>query len=328
MKFVDAIKEILTSAARPMTPQEIREVIKKEHPEFYGTRSHIANVEKGHYQSFDHALLAQIYIVVGESDKFICDKRVKPMKVSLQVKDAVKPSSIRYPILRNVPKIKSQTEYNEKIIDLLNCADQYHLAYYRSETFGGPSLYFHLRALDTRNDPCSTSHLEYVYATLASWGMHRMGPGGSKMQAFRKFQESILTLGPRIAEAQKFNYNELDEQKWSILKGIFFGTDVMASGTKLVGNSKVMHHMLPNVVPPIDRSYTLRFLQGNTNIKNDVASEWQLMRSIITEFFIPVASDAGFQEKAEQWMGRKDEFPWDTSIMKIVDNLIIGALKT
>lgn len=26
------------------------------------------------------------------------------------------------------------------------------------------------------------SFLEYIYATLASWGMHRMGPKGAKMK--------------------------------------------------------------------------------------------------------------------------------------------------
>ena len=33
----------------------------------------------------------------------------------------------------------------------------------------------------------------------------------------------------------------------------------MASGTSLVGNSKVMHHMLPNIVPPIEESIPLLY---------------------------------------------------------------------
>lgn len=101
----------------------------------------------------------------------------------------------------------------------------------------------------------------------------------------------------------------------------------MASGTSLVGNSKVMHHMVPNIVPPIDREYTLRYLRGNTNIKNDLYYEWQLMREIISEFFIPVASDKEFESKAKDWMARQNDYPWDTSILKIVDNLVIGSKK-
>ena len=48
----------------------------------------------------------------------------------------------------------------EKARDLLENADRYHDAYYRAETFGGPSLYFHQRALDTRQSPASLPHLE------------------------------------------------------------------------------------------------------------------------------------------------------------------------
>jgi hypothetical protein len=217
--------------------------------------------------------------------------------------------------------------YDDKVKNILINAEKYHQSYYKAETFRGPSLYFHQRALETRQAPVSISHLEYVYATLASWGMHRMGKGGSKMQSFLTFQRSTEILQDKIVEAQKFNFHEMNEVKWGLLKEIFQKINVMASGTSLVGNSKVMHHMLPNIIPPIDREYTLWFLRGNTTIKNDLDYEWQLMKGIISEFFIPVACDTGFQSKAEKWMARKEEYPWDTSILKVVDNLVIGSKK-
>ena len=82
----------------------------------------------------------------------------------------------------------------------------------------------------------------------------------------------------------------------------------MASDTSLVGNSKVMHHMLPNIVPPIDREYTLWFLRGHTNIKNDLFLEWQMMKEIIANFFIPVASNKELQQKVDSWMVQRDEY--------------------
>lgn len=152
-----------------------------------------------------------------------------------------------------------------------------------------------------------------------------MGRGGSKMQSFDVFRQSIEPLHKKIADAQQFDFREMNEQKWAPLEEIFYGINVMASGTTIVGNSKVMHHMLPNIVPPIDREYTLWFLRGNTNIRNDLAYEWQLMKAIISDFFIPVASDSGFKVMADRWMAKRDEYPWDTSYLKIVDNLIIGS---
>jgi hypothetical protein len=83
MTFSDVVREILASASQPMSPQEIRDVVKTKYPQYYGTQSHINNVEKGHYKDIDHALLAQIYTVVGTNDVFFCDKSQKPMKISL-----------------------------------------------------------------------------------------------------------------------------------------------------------------------------------------------------------------------------------------------------
>jgi hypothetical protein len=134
-------------------------------------------------------------------------------------------------------------------------------------------------------------------------------------------------LKDKIAKAQKLDLRKMDAGGWSLLQSIFQGIKVMVSGTSLVGNSKVMHHMLPNIVAPIDREYTLRYLRGTTNISNDLDTEWQIMREIISDFFIPIACDADFVFKASKWIASRDEYPWDTSILKVMDNLVIGSRK-
>lgn len=329
MKLSDAVIKTLSSTDVHMTPQEIRDQIKKKYSELYGTPAHIRNVEKGHYKNIDNALLAQIYTLVGTSITFSCDKTIKPMKVSLTKKPNLGRQRQRLTnksVIR-VPHARVEIQYENKVKDILSNAEKYHQAYYKANTFRGPSLYFHQRALKTRKKPCLLAHLEYVYATLASWGMHRMGKGGSKMQSFETFCQSIEPLENMLNEAQRFNLQRMREQNWTLLKKIFQNINVMASRTSLVGNSKVMHHILPNVVPPIDREYTLRYLHGNTTIKNDLDYEWELMKQIILNFFIPIVSDKKFRLKARNWMARKKEYPWNTSVLKIVDNLIIGSKK-
>ena len=81
MNFTETIKQILN--IKPMTPQEIREEIKTKYPQHYGTESHNRNFEKGHYQSIDHAVLAQIYSVVKTNDSFCIDKSTRPLTVSI-----------------------------------------------------------------------------------------------------------------------------------------------------------------------------------------------------------------------------------------------------
>ena len=83
MNFNEVVRKILNSNPEPMTPQEIRDFIKTSYPNFYGTPTHIRNVDFGHYKDIDHALLAQIYTLVGTNDSFSCDKSCKPMKISL-----------------------------------------------------------------------------------------------------------------------------------------------------------------------------------------------------------------------------------------------------
>jgi hypothetical protein len=155
--------------------------------------------------------------------------------------------------------------------------------------------------------------------------MHRMGRRGAKMHDFDVFNRSITALSDPIAQAASYDCQSLNEEEWAVLHRIFYGLEVMASDIHLVGNSKVMHHLMPHLIPPIDREYTLWYLRGNTSIKNNMEWEWAMFRGAIESFFLPILADARFRENAHYWLQRQAEFPWDTSEMKIVDNLIIGA---
>jgi hypothetical protein len=216
-------------------------------------------------------------------------------------------------------------DYGLKVLEIVAHAEQYHEAFYAAQTFHGPSLYFHRRALE--HDEDFTRRLERIYATLAAWGMHRMGKGGSKMLPFEDFQSSVMPLKDLISEATGIKVGEIGDGHWEKIKYLFCHIKVMKSGTSIVGNSKVMAHLLPNIVPPIDREHTLRLLIGNTNIVNNLDREWQLMREVISRFFIPVSVNPEFQVTAKKWIADQTSFPWDTSVPKIIDNLIIGARK-
>ena len=217
--------------------------------------------------------------------------------------------------------------YRDKVTEILTNAEKYHLAYYEADTFRGPSLYFHQRAIQTHQSGDFLVHVELVYATLASWGMHRMGRGGSKMVGFNVFRDSIERIKNNILKAQHYTVQHMSPSQWRVLEEMFRGIKVMATNTSLVGNSKVMHHMMPDIVPPIDREYTLRYLRGNTNIANDLNGEWSTMKEIISHFFIPIACDPELENRAKCWMRNQAQFPWDTSVMKIIDNLLIGRRK-
>jgi len=157
--------------------------------------------------------------------------------------------------------------------------------------------------------------------------MHRMGANGSKMQPFDHFRDSVGAVAPLIRELATVQPEDLGAEGWSALERIFKTVSVMASGTTIVGNSKVLAHLLPNLVAPVDREYTLNYLFGGKMFQNGLNREWRLLRKILEEFFYPVATDTSFQEKATRWFAASERHRWDTSPLKVVDNLVIGAMK-
>ncbi len=217
--------------------------------------------------------------------------------------------------------------FERKREQLLGSMETAHAAYYEAQVFGGPSLHFHLRALRFAMDTDCDRFAEYVYALLTAWGMHRMGRGGSTMVDFENFHDSLRPLWPIIKAMQEASPEGIDEEGWRNLERIFRSLQCMKTETRLVGNSKVMAHALPNLVPPIDREYTLRFLYGSTNITNGVDGEWMRLQSILQDFFYPTLESQLFKERSKKWMESANEYKWDTSPLKIVDNVVIGFVK-
>jgi hypothetical protein len=74
----------------------------------------------------------------------------------------------------------------------------------------------------------------------------------------------------------------------------------------------------------VDREYTLTFLFGNKQITNDLQWEWEKLRLVLQDFFHPLAQMTTFRAKADEWLACRDRFRWDTSHLKILDNLVIG----
>ena len=80
--------------------------------------------------------------------------------------------------------------------------------------------------------------------------------------------------------------------------------DILANAKKYHDKFYKVEKFRGPIGPPIDREYALRYLKGNTNIRNGIDFEWNLMREII------------------DWMANQSQYPWDTSIFKIINNFL------
>jgi hypothetical protein len=156
-------------------------------------------------------------------------------------------------------------------------------AFEASEAFPGPSLYFHLRAIERRRQ-CETAKsllddqlfLEYAYAVLPAWGMHRMGAQAAKVgdfahivSALREAEPALQRLWPlRITTLSPQSADQVAMVAWDIIADI----KVSTSRTQIVAGSKMLHHLLPDLIPPIDRQYTFNFFTGQKMVTSDRAA--------------------------------------------------------
>src|ERR1700689_2782498 len=94
---------------------------------------------------------------------------------------------------------------------LLANLDSAHDSFYQPGAFGRPRLHFHLKSLAAVKGRDLDVVAESVYAVLVSWGMHRMGPGGSKMCNFTKFRASLQSVWPIVLVLRLKSPNTLSE---------------------------------------------------------------------------------------------------------------------
>ncbi|HUX71510.1 MAG TPA: hypothetical protein VMV41_13420, partial [Cellulomonadaceae bacterium] len=164
---------------------------------------------------------------------------------------------------------RSSDRMNANIEELVDGFASYVTTFEASQAFPGPSLYFHERAIERRraHDTVGlllgdTQFLECVYAVLPAWGMHRMGPQTAKVgdlqqitKALRECEPALETLWPlRITSLPAAEAEHVAATTWDVIERI----KVSTSRTQIVAGSKFLHHLLPDLLPPIDRQYTFR----------------------------------------------------------------------
>lgn len=221
--------------------------------------------------------------------------------------------------------VKTMSRMNDRVAQLQREFRACLQAFDKGQLFTGPSLYFHFKTVEIRAQHSSataalndSAFVESLYATLTAWGMHRMGPRGAKLVEFDRLLQSLQSQASRIQELEAVSLATLEpEQEKEIcskLWGIMDSLKVSASRAKIVAASKALHHVLPALVPPIDRQYTLRFFYNNTMIN---AGGEKTFREIF-----PYLRQVAVKQREEigKWLGRG----MHTSSTKVIDNAIVG----
>ncbi len=143
-----------------------------------------------------------------------------------------------------------------------------------------------------------------------------MGDKTAKMSDFALFRQSILDNKEELMKLSSYELQQLTDAEYrETIRGIskiFDALQIMDSDAKLVGNSKALHHLLPDLLVPIDRTHTLRFFFNNTNITYD---EKNLFLQLFDRFK-EIAKDIDVSKVPLNG--------FNTSVPKIIDNAIMG----
>jgi hypothetical protein len=218
----------------------------------------------------------------------------------------------------------------ERVQSLIEHFSEYVDLFYQKNLFTGPSVYFHNKTLEilkgydqailVLNDE---KFFDYLYATLTAWGLHRMGPGPTKLIDIRDLMDSIQDQKKEIQFLQSLNIDEIPDQNvplitsriWALISNI----RVSEAKTKIVAGSKALHHILPQLIPPIDREYTLMFFYGHKTLNRGDEIAFKEMYP----YFYQISKACKNEIQAFIGMGNMN-----TSKTKIIDNAIVGYVLT
>lgn len=219
---------------------------------------------------------------------------------------------------------------NEKILtlnsreELLKCAEFVN-KYYRQDDKGflyyKKMINFHREYGNINKLLGNDDFFETLYKTLKAWNMNQRG---ARLKTLTDIKHSVLNLKLDICELYDYELSTLRESQLekilNKLKRIFFNLQPMQSKTQIVGTSKLMHFLLPNLVMPIDRTYTLKFLSPTSNSWKDINAEFDEFKKVFLTFY-------KLAKRFNLTVYDTNDQTWNASVPKIIDNAIIGVQK-
>lgn len=166
--------------------------------------------------------------------------------------------------------------------------------------------------------------IDLIWATLDAWNMNSRSAKLADIEDFKKNLIDNTEATEAIESLKKYSIEDLSEKNdkskgiFVQLKTLFNMLKLTDTDTKLVTFSKTMHFLLPNLIVPIDRKYTLKFFELNiNNAKDEEFDHFTNIESTFGLFASEVNLD-DFVSKNSKWCKYKT---------KIIDNIIIGYVK-
>jgi len=216
-----------------------------------------------------------------------------------------------------------------KIIDILSCDKELFLEMVKkcNETYrSGHDLSSYLKLIEAHRRTRNISELikddeftRTVYETLKLWNMNQQG---AVLETYQTVKQSILDCHEYLFELYDIQLNEITPIKLSSLKDTLFlffrDLKIMNSRRRIVGVSKTMHFLLPDLIMPVDGKYTMSAVFGYNRLSRTATAEFN-------DLFYILSRVHDIACKFELTSNDCAPTGWNTSVPKLIDNAIIGV---
>jgi hypothetical protein len=165
----------------------------------------------------------------------------------------------------------------------------------------------------------SEEFLSSLYLTLRAWGL---GTRGSSLASERRFAAALQSALAALEDLEDLAIDKPDLPDdiplriWTLIESL----DITDNKARIVAGAKALHHLLPELVVPMDRQWTGQFFQLH-------APEWQGLaanqRSVFLRMYRAFAHLARAVDPTQYATGEG----WRTSRSKVLDNAVIGYCK-
>lgn len=213
----------------------------------------------------------------------------------------------------------------QRIGKLVSGFGRYVETYDQRVSFTGEQLAAHRQTIALRRQlgsvHAAASDEEFAAAlrrTLFTWGIGRRA---SRLVSEGQFAAALRAAVPRLEELEPLTIDGADlpediaDRLWLLINSL----GVVENQAKLVAGAKTLHHLLPDLVVPMDREYTGTFFQLHLPEWQDPTSQRRIF-GIVYNHFVAVAR----RVQPQQYVTGQG---WHTSRTKILDNALIGFCK-
>src|SRR5690606_39064148 len=137
----------------------------------------------------------------------------------------------------------------------------------------------------------------------------RLAPWPDFVAALRANASRIDALGGLSIESRTLDVAGTTRLLWRLIDEL----SIVDNNARIVPGSKTLHHILPDLIAPIDRAYTQKFFKWH-----GPQFQYQLDRRF-TEIFQAYAEIARNARPGQYVTGG-----WNSSATKVIDNAVVG----